>query len=143
MRNKPVILLVSQLRLGKMNLLRYSTVSAGLISLLVQSASIGQQQDPSATATNTSAGEMQSTYKTKVSIDEARKIAQSNAKGEIIHEKLDKVADRVCFAFDIKDGGDVKQVLVDGLTGQVVIVENVPPSPTVTPHLKMPILRPH
>ena len=126
-----------------MNLLRYPIIWVGLILLLIQTASNGKEQANSAGASSSSVNQVPATFKSKVSLEEARKIAQANAKGDNILEKLDQIGDTTCFSFDIKDSGEVKQVLVDSMTGQVIIVEKGPSSPSPTPHLKMPSLRPH
>ncbi|PWT94647.1 MAG: hypothetical protein C5B53_12675 [Candidatus Melainabacteria bacterium] len=123
-----------------MNLFRNQLLAVALISMLMQTASADEQSrgtvkiSPPASRVDGA----------KLSLEEARKIALANASGDIVHEKLDKMADSVCYSFDIKDSANnVKEVLVDGNTGQVVIVEKGPSAPSATPHLKVPSLRPH
>src|SRR5262249_36769328 len=110
-------------------------------SLLMQTASADEQKSR---GTIKLSPPVSSAAGAKLSLEEARKIALANASGDIVHEKLDKMADSVCYSFDIKDSADnVKEVLVDGNTGHVVIVKKGPAAPSATPHLKVPSLRPH
>jgi uncharacterized membrane protein YkoI len=121
-----------------MKLFSYSLLTVALVALLHQAASAQQKGGSSPSGKKTEAASQ-----AKISLQEARKIALANAQGEIINEKLDKLADNVCYSFDIKDSDTVKEVLVDSVTGRVVIVELGPSTTPSTPHLKMPSLRPH
>lgn len=123
-----------------MNLFRNPLLAVGMVSLLMQIASADEPKSRGTIKLSAPAGKATGA---KLSLEEARKIALANANGEIVHEKLDKMADSLCYSFDIKDSGEnVKEVLVDGNTGQVVIVEKGPAAPSATPHLKVPSLRP-
>lgn len=122
-----------------MNLSRSALILSGLTLLLAQSVSLAQQPDPSQSVPETGQA-----VRPKIGIDEARKIALTNAKGEIVHEKLDRVANKICYSFDIKSGADIKEVIVDSDSGQVIIIEKAPPAkPRTIPRPKMPTVRPH
>jgi uncharacterized membrane protein YkoI len=123
-----------------MNLFRTQLITVVLISLLMQTASADEQKSKGTVKISSPVSRADGA---KLSLEEARKIALTNASGDIVHEGLEKMADSVCYSFDIKDStNNVKEVLVDGTTGQVVIVEKGPSAPSATPHLKVPSLRP-
>jgi uncharacterized membrane protein YkoI len=61
---------------------------------------------------------------TKLSKDDALKIALQNVNGEVVTSKLDSVGGNPCYDFTIKSNGSVKDVIVDATSGQVVIVGN-------------------
>jgi uncharacterized membrane protein YkoI len=120
-----------------MSLISKSTFPVAILCLLTQTAFAADESGTTTTTKPSSSAKKRPAVKvaqpeqtadqnirTKLSKDDAEKIALQNVQGDIVSSKLDSVAGNPCYTFDIKSGGSVKTVLVDATSGQVVIVGN-------------------